>query len=112
LILPSINNHGVYTHHMSNYRTSYYYEILDDYKIKATSIRLGVLRAIYSFETEFTADQTMDELKQDIPTVKRDTVISALRLYKIRGLLISTEYATDRPFGGPVIKFNRKSAHT
>jgi len=90
---------------MSNYRTSYYYEILDDYKIKATPIRVAVLRAIYSFESEFTTDQIIEVLKGDIPVVKRNSVVSVLRLYTIRGLLISTECATNRPFGRPVIKF-------
>ena len=94
---------------MSHHRTSYYYEILENYKIKATPIRVAVLRAVYIFETEFTADQIMDELKQDIPTIKRNSVISALRLYKIRGLLSSTIYPTNEPFGRPIIKFRTKT---
>jgi Fe2+ or Zn2+ uptake regulation protein len=90
---------------------SSFYEILDVYKIKATSIRVEVLRAIYSIETEFTADQILDKLKEDIPVVKRDTVVSVLRLYKVRGLLTSAEYPTSKPGGRPIVKFKIKYTH-
>lgn len=71
-------------------------------------MRLGVLRAIYSFESEFTTDQIVDKLKEDTSVVKRDTVVSILRLYKVRDLLTSSEYPTGKPGGRPIVKFKLK----
>ena len=51
----------------------------------------------------------MDELKQNIPTIERNSVVSAIRLHKIRGLLSSTIYPTSEPFGRPIIKFRTKA---
>jgi hypothetical protein len=46
---------------MANYKTSFYYQILDQYDVKATSIRVSLLRIIYSYDTvTFTIDQVVD----------------------------------------------------
>jgi len=43
---------------MTHYKTSYYYQILDEYDIKATAIRISLLRIIYNYgTTAFTIDE-------------------------------------------------------
>lgn len=67
---------------MAYYKTSYYYQILDAYDIKATAIRISLLRIIYSYETAaFTIDQMVNSLKEDRAVINENYVMSNLRLF-------------------------------
>jgi Fe2+ or Zn2+ uptake regulation protein len=96
---------------MAYYKTSYYYQILDQYDIKATAIRVSLLRIIYGYETAaFTIDQVLDGLKEDWTVVNENYVMSNLRLFKMRGLLTVVDYEIKHTPGRPmaIFKLNRK----
>lgn len=94
-----------------HYKTSFYYQILDQYDIKATAIRISLLRIIYSYDTvAFTVDQVVDELKEDWAVINESYVMSNLRLFRARGLLTIVGYETTNAPGRPmtIFKLNRK----
>ncbi len=97
---------------MAYYKTSFYYQILDQYDIKATAIRVSLLRVIYSYDTApFTIDQVVNELKEDRTVVNENYVMSNLRLFSVRGLLTIVDYEFANAPGRPmaVFKLNCKT---
>jgi Fe2+ or Zn2+ uptake regulation protein len=95
-----------------HYKTSFYYQILDQYDIKATAIRISLLRIIYSYDTAaFTIDQVVDSLKEDRTAINENYVMSNLRLFRMRGLLTIVNYEITNAPGRPmaIFKLNRKT---
>lgn len=97
---------------MAYYKTSFYYQILDQYNIKATAIHVSLLRIIYNYDTAvFTIDQVVDELKEDRAAINENYVMSNLRLFRIRGLLTIVDYEFTNAPGRPmaIFKLNHKT---
>lgn len=91
---------------MAYYKTSFYYQILDQYDIKATAVRVSLLRIIYSYDNApFTIDQVVNELKEDRAVINENYVMSNLRLFRMRGLLTIADSEITNTLGRPMMKF-------
>lgn len=89
-----------------------YVAVLRFYKIKPTSIRLAVLKAIYSSAVEFDIQEVIDNLKPHRQNINRNSVTPVLRLYIGRGLLIRIQKNNQRDRAGrPVIRFLLSGKH-
>ena len=94
------------------HKTSFYYQILDQYDIKATAIRISLLRIIYSYDSvSFTIDQVVNGLREDRTAINENYVMSNLRLFRMRGLLTIVDYEITNAPGRPmaVFKLNCKT---
>jgi hypothetical protein len=93
--------------HLPNYST-----ILSFYGITPTPIRLETLKAIYASPSEFTAQEALKYISQDVPTVNSNSVMSVLRLFKSRGLLVKLENGNKKDNRGrPITRFCLSGTH-
>jgi len=89
-----------------------YSKILEFYKIKPTQIRIAVLKAIYSAWVEFDVNEITDLLKSTEQKINRNSVMSVLRLFRSRELLVRVEKADQRNKAGrPAVKFLLNGKH-
>jgi hypothetical protein len=89
-----------------------YSRILEFYKIKPTEVRIAVLKAIYSAWVEFDVNEITDLLKSAHPKINRNSVMSVLRLYRSRGLLVRVEKTDQKDKAGrPAVKFLLNGQH-
>ena len=89
-----------------------YSKILEFYKIKPTEIRIAVLKAIYSAWVEFDVNEITDLLKSAEQKINRNSVMSILRLYRSRELLVRVEKIDQKDKAGrPVVKFLLNGEH-
>jgi Fe2+ or Zn2+ uptake regulation protein len=89
-----------------------YTKILEFYKIAPTSIRIEVLKAIYSTSVEFDIQEIINLLKSAGQDVNRNSVMSVLRLYRSRGLLVRVQKIDQKDKAGrPAVKFLLSGEH-
>lgn len=89
-----------------------YSRILEFYKIKPTQARIAVLKAIYSAWVEFDVNEITDILKSTDQKINRNSVMSVLRLYRSRELLLRVQKIDQKDKAGrPVVKFLLNGKH-
>jgi hypothetical protein len=89
-----------------------YSKILEFYNIKPTEVRIAVLRAIYSAWVEFDVNEITDILKSSEQKINRNSVMSILRLYRSRELLVRVQKTDQKDKAGrPVVKFLLNGKH-
>ena len=89
-----------------------YSRILEFYKIKPTEARIAVLKAIYSAWVEFDVNEITDILKSADQKINRNSVMSVLRLYRSRELLVRVKKTDQKDKAGrPVVKFLLNGKH-
>lgn len=89
-----------------------YAKILEFYKIKPTEVRIAVLKAIYAAWVEFDVNEITDLLKFVDQKINRNSVMSVLRLYRSRELLVKAQKTDQKDKAGrPVVKFLLNGKH-
>jgi len=89
-----------------------YSKILEFYKIKPTQVRIAVLKAIYSAWAEFDIQEITDILKSTGEKINRNSVMSVLRLFRNRGLLVKAQKTKQKNEAGrSAIKFVLNGKH-
>lgn len=89
-----------------------YTKILEFYKITPTSVRIEVLKAIYSTSVEFDIQEITGLLKPARQKINRNSVMSVLRLYRSRGLLVRIQKTDQKDKAGrPAVKFVLNGKH-
>jgi len=89
-----------------------YSVVLEFYKIKPTAARISVLKAIYSAWVEFDVTEITELLKSADQKINRNSVMSVLRLYRSRGLLVKVQKNDQKDKAGrPVVKFVLNGEH-
>jgi Fe2+ or Zn2+ uptake regulation protein len=97
---------------MSQNHSRDYAKILSFYRITATPIRIETLKAIYASPSEFTTLEIAEYLRKDDPTINSNSVMSVLRLYKSRGLLVKVNNGSKREDRGrPKSRFCLSGEH-
>jgi hypothetical protein len=89
-----------------------YSKILEFYNIKPTEVRIAVLKAIYSAWVEFDVNEIVNLLESGEQKMNRNSVMSILRLYRSRELLVRVQKTDQRDKAGrPVVKFLLNGKH-
>jgi hypothetical protein len=89
-----------------------YSKVLEFYKIKPTQVRIAVLKAIYSAWVEFDVNEIVNLLKSGEQKMNRNSVMSVLRLYRSRELLVRVKKTDQKDKAGrPVVKFLLNGKH-
>jgi hypothetical protein len=89
-----------------------YSKILEFYNIKPTEVRIAVLKAIYSTWVEFDVNEIINLLKSSEQKINRNSVMSILRLYRSRELLLKAQKTDQKDKAGrPVVKFLLNGKH-
>ncbi len=89
-----------------------YSKILEFYKIKPTEVRIAVLKTIYSAWVEFDVNEITNLLKSSHQKINSNSVMSVLRLFRSRGLLLRVQKTDQKDKAGrPAVKFLLNGDH-
>jgi len=89
-----------------------YTRILEFYKIKPTTMRIAVLKAVYSAWVEFDIQEISDLLEAAGQRMNRNSVMSVLRLFRSRGLVVRVQKTDQKDKAGrPAVKFSLCGKH-